>query len=121
MKSIFIEKKERIFVFYTVEGGGGVEDAVAYTGCCVEGFTVKKAIARSKAAIHIRIRPKPKTMMSRAPISSSNPAVENRPTVVFDETSFSDFLMKKAAMIEKTQRIMKTTIAAETKGSMSPA
>ena len=85
----------------------------------MRGFIVKKAIAKINVAIHIRSKPKPTTIMSPAPINSRSPAVENKPTVVLLDTSFSDRLKKIAAIIANIQTIMKTTIAAATNGRIS--
>jgi hypothetical protein len=78
----------------------------------------KKAIASNSAEIQIRINPMPKRMINTAPMSSSNPAVENKPTPDFAESVPSERLIKNAASIENTQRIMNTTINPVRKGIM---
>jgi len=58
------------------------------------GFIVKKAIAKISVAIHNRIRPNPKRMISTAPMRSSNPVVENSPTFVLAESCLSERLKR---------------------------
>jgi hypothetical protein len=47
-------------------------------------------------------------MINTAPMSSSNPAVENKPTLDFSESVPKERLKKNAAIIENTQRITNT-------------
>ncbi len=61
-------------------------------GIICGGLMLKKAIANINVAIHIRISPNPKIMMSIAPIKSINPVVENNPTFVLAERRISDRL-----------------------------
>jgi len=58
------------------------------------------------------------TMINAAPMSSSNPAVENKPTPDFAESVSSERLTKNAAAIENTQRIMNTEKTPARKGIM---
>ena len=96
------------------------DDAAAgVAGCDSRGLMVKKAIASNNAEIHIRINPMPKAMINTAPMSNSNPEVENKPTPVFAESDTTERLMKKAAMIENTQRITKTARSPARKGKMA--
>ena len=58
------------------------------------------------------------TMINAAPMSSSNPAVENKPTPDFADSVFSERLTKNAVIIENTQRIMNTVKILARKGKM---
>jgi hypothetical protein len=50
----------------------------------------------------------PTRMINTAPMRSSNPAVENKPTPDFAASVPNERLTKNAAIIEDTQRIMNT-------------
>ena len=80
------------------------------------GFSFKKAIASNKVAVQIMINPIRGII---APMSSSNPAVANRPTFDFSESCFSERLIKKAAAIANNQTRRRTTINPATKGIIS--
>ena len=54
-----------------------------------------------------------------APINSSIPAVENKPTVDFEDTLFSDRQTKKEATIRKIHATTRRTIIGPRKGTMS--
>ena len=60
----------------------------------------------------------PKRMINTAPMSNSNPAVENKPTPDFAESFTSERLIKNAAIIEDTQRIINTAKIPVRKGVM---
>jgi len=60
----------------------------------------------------------PKRTINTAPMSSSNPAVENKPTPDFAESVPSERLIKNAAIIEDIQRIMSTAKIPARKGIM---
>lgn len=88
-------------------GGGGVAD-----GCCVGCVGIEKnAIASIISAIH-RSR-KPITIIVRmAPMRINNPAVPNRPTLLFADRDLKDLLKKIAVIIanaKSTIRAMSTT------------
>ena len=80
---------------------------------------MKKAIASTSAAIHIRINPNPTIMINAAPISSSNPVVPNKPTFDFAETCFSERLVKKAAIIANIHTTAITKNIPAMNGNMS--
>jgi len=60
----------------------------------------------------------PKRMINTAPMRSSNPAVENKPTPDFTESVPSERLTKNAAIIEDTQRIISIAKIPARKGVM---
>ena len=84
--------------------GGGIIVAAGCSGC---GFIWKKAIAIKSTATHISMKPM-MIIVRNAPISSIIDAVENKPTLAFDERFLSDRLAKKAATIAKTHRTTMT-------------
>lgn len=85
-------------------GDEGIADGID----CVGVFIVKKAIARSKIAIHISKNPNPTAIIKIAPMKRSTPAVPNKPTFVLSFTCVSDLLKKNVEMIAKTQTTTKT-------------
>jgi len=60
----------------------------------------------------------PKRMINTVPMSSSNPAVENKPTPDFAESVPKERLIKNAAIIEHIQRIINTAKSPARKGAM---
>ena len=87
-------------------------------GSSCRGLSWKKAIASISAEIQIRISPIPTRMINTAPMSSSNPAVENKPTPDFSESVPKERLKKNAAIIENTQRISNTVKIPTMKGAI---
>ncbi len=77
-------------------GDGGGSTAV--------GLIEKKAIAINRKQIQIRTKPI-KIIVRTAPISSSRPAVPNRPTPDFDASVPSDFRYRKAVRIANAKRM----------------
>lgn len=73
-------------------------------------------MASNSAEIQIRINPMPNRMINTAPIRSSNPAVENKPTPDFIESVLSERLTKNAEIIENTQMTMNTAKIPARKG-----
>jgi hypothetical protein len=100
---IKLKRKKRDFEFYT---GVGVDDggATAEGACSGCGLIWKKAITINNTPIHIRRRPM-MTIVRHAPIISSRPAVENKPTLDLVARVFSDRLTKKAQTMMKIHRI----------------
>jgi len=92
--------------------------AVPMGGCCGCGFIVKNAIARTRNPIQINSSPM-RTIVRTAPINKSNPAVENHPTDVFEETILRDRLSKNIVIIANIHRIARTAIAPTMNGTMS--
>ena len=65
-------------------------------------FIEKNDTVSSIRAIQRRMKPMP-IMVRTAPISISNPVVPKRPTPVFSETIFNDFLKKMLATTTNTK------------------
>jgi len=66
---------------------------------------LKKAIAKSKTPIHIKIKPKQNTTVNKAPTSNIIPAVENK----FTLDSVAKFLNARQAKNEETMRDIHAT------------
>jgi len=73
-----IEKMEILFCLLKTGVGVG-QVAAVFVGCSGLGCILKKAIAKISVDIQIRRRPSPKSIISTAPISNTNPVVENNP------------------------------------------
>ena len=92
-----------MFVGFQTGVGIDGEGTTVATGCSGCGFIWKKAIAINSTAINIRMKPM-KTIVRNPPMRSSRAAVENKPTLAFADSTFSDRLAKKAVIMLKIHR-----------------